>query len=143
MDWWLWILLGFVLLGGEMATPGGFYLLFFGVGALAVGLVGLLGVTMPVWGQWLLFSGLSVALLAWVRPRIVGRLHQAGPGLDDSLVGEWVRVETRTEPGELGRGELRGSPFTITNAGAVALVPGDRCLVLRVEGLTLHVKKGG
>lgn len=143
MDWWLWILLGFVLLAGEMATPGGFYLLFFGVGALAVGLAGLVGLALPIWAQWLLFTLLSVALLALVRPRIVGRLHAAGPGLDDSLVGEWVRVETRTEAGELGRGELRGSPWTISNAGTAVLVPGDRCLVLRVEGLTLHVKKGG
>lgn len=143
MDWWLWLILGFVLLAGEMATPGGFYLLFFGLGALVVGLAELAGLPLPVWGAWLLFSGLSVALLVLVRPKIVGRFHQGAAGVDDSLVGEWVRVETRTEPGDLGRGELRGSPWTISNAGGAVLVPGDRCLVLRVEGLTLHVKKGG
>jgi len=142
MDWWAWVLLGFVLLAGEMATPGGFYLIFFGLGALAVGVVELMGLVPPVWGQWLIFSVISVALLAWVRPRIVGHLHQGGVGPDDTVVGEWVRVETRVEPGELGRGELRGSPWTISNSGTVVLVPGDRCLVLRVEGLTLHVKKG-
>ena len=119
MDWWIWMLLGFVLLAGEMATPGGFYLLFFGVGAVVVGLAALAGLVLPIWGQWLLFSALSVALLALVRPRIVGRFHQAGVAVDDSVVGEWVRVETRTEPGDLGRGELRGSPWTISNAGAV------------------------
>ncbi|HVP31633.1 MAG TPA: NfeD family protein [Myxococcota bacterium] len=143
MAWWVWVLVGFLLLAGEMATPGGFYLLFFGVGALAVGLAALAGLELPGWGQWLLFSLLSIGLLVGVRPRILGRLHRGGQrAVDDSLVGEWVRVETRVEPGDLGRGELRGSPWTISNAGGAVLVPGDRCLVVRVEGLTLHVKKG-
>jgi membrane protein implicated in regulation of membrane protease activity len=35
MEWWIWILLGLVLLLGEIVTPGGFYILFFGVGAVA------------------------------------------------------------------------------------------------------------
>ena len=30
MDWWLWVLLGLGLLALEMATPGGFFALFFG-----------------------------------------------------------------------------------------------------------------
>ena len=39
MIWWYWMLLGLVLLGVEMATPGGFYILFFGLAALIVGSV--------------------------------------------------------------------------------------------------------
>jgi regulator of protease activity HflC (stomatin/prohibitin superfamily) len=34
MGWWIWIVLGLVLLLGELVTPGGFYILFFGVGAI-------------------------------------------------------------------------------------------------------------
>jgi membrane protein implicated in regulation of membrane protease activity len=37
MDWWIWVVLGLVLLIGEIVTPGGFYLLFFGIGAVVVG----------------------------------------------------------------------------------------------------------
>ena len=37
MIWWYWMLLGIVLLGAEMVTPGGFYILFFGLAALIVG----------------------------------------------------------------------------------------------------------
>ncbi len=37
MIWWYWMLLGLVLLGAEMVTPGGFYILFFGLAALIVG----------------------------------------------------------------------------------------------------------
>ena len=39
MLWWVWILLGFLLLLAEVLTPGGLYLLFFGVAAILVGLL--------------------------------------------------------------------------------------------------------
>ena len=37
MVWWLWVVVGLGLLAFEMAMPGGFFALFFGVGALLVG----------------------------------------------------------------------------------------------------------
>ena len=39
MDWWLWILLGLLLFLAELTTPGGFYILFFGIGAVIVGIL--------------------------------------------------------------------------------------------------------
>ena len=39
MEWWMWILLGLVLFWGEIVTPGGFYVIFFGVGAIVVGIL--------------------------------------------------------------------------------------------------------
>ena len=35
MIWWYWVVLGLLLTGLELATPGGFFLLFFGVALLA------------------------------------------------------------------------------------------------------------
>jgi membrane protein implicated in regulation of membrane protease activity len=37
MAWWLWALLSLLLLAGEMVTPGSFFILSFGLGAVAVG----------------------------------------------------------------------------------------------------------
>ncbi len=37
MIWWYWVVLGLLLTGLELATPGGFFVIFFGVGALLVG----------------------------------------------------------------------------------------------------------
>ena len=37
--WWFWVLLGFLLLFLELVTPTGFFLLFFGVAAVLVGLL--------------------------------------------------------------------------------------------------------
>ena len=31
MIWWLWVLLGILLLAIELLTPGGFYVIFFGI----------------------------------------------------------------------------------------------------------------
>lgn len=143
MAWWAWLVLGMVLLGGEMAMPGGFYLLFFGVGALLVGLVGLVGIDLAGWVQWLLFSLLSLGALGVVRPAIVGRLRQGGPGIEDTLVGEMAVATEGIAPGALGRGELRGSAFSLRNGDTTPLAAGERCRVLRVDGLTLIVHRDG
>ena len=37
MTWWVWVLVGLGLLGIEVLTPGGFFVLFFGLAALVVG----------------------------------------------------------------------------------------------------------
>ena len=63
MTWWLWIFLGLVLLGVEILTPGGFYILFFGLGALVVGALSGLHIVEAEWLQWLLFSALSILSL--------------------------------------------------------------------------------
>jgi membrane protein implicated in regulation of membrane protease activity len=141
MTWWAWFVLGMVLLGGETALAGGFYLLFFGLGALLVGVVGLLGIALPGWAQWLLFSASSVGSLALVRPRILGRFRQAGPGIEDTLVGEIAVAGEPMAPGGTGRGEMRGSSFSLRNAGDTPIAAGQRCRVVRVDGLMLEVRK--
>ena len=79
MPWWGWILVGFLLLGGEMLTPGGFYLLFFGLAGIVVGLLGLGGIVLPAWGQWLLFSALSIGATLFFRKPLLERLQKRMP----------------------------------------------------------------
>ena len=43
-------------------------------------------------------------------------------------------------PGGVGKAEMRGASWTARTSGAVALARGQRCLVERVEGLTLWLK---
>jgi membrane protein implicated in regulation of membrane protease activity len=141
MPWGAWLVLGFVLLAGEMLTPGGFYLAFFAVGALAVGVLGLVGVPLAPWGQWLLFTVLSIGLILALRSRLVGLLRTPSGGVQDSLVGEWATATAPIAAGGRGQGELRGAAWSLQNAGDIALAPGDRCRVERVDGLTLLVRK--
>jgi membrane protein implicated in regulation of membrane protease activity len=60
MIWWYWIFLGLALAGAEMVSPGGFYLLFFGIAAVIVGALVGMNVVQADWLQWLLFSILAV-----------------------------------------------------------------------------------
>ncbi len=141
MVWWLWVLLGLALVLGELLTPGGFYLIFFGVGALVVGALAAGGVIVSPAVQWLLFSGLSILALALFRRPLI---HWLRPHLDgkpvDQLVGETAVVLAALGPGEIGPAELRGAPWRAKNLGALPLAAGARCRVERVDGLLLQVR---
>src|SRR5256885_14264993 len=60
--WIFWAILGAVLVVAEVFTTG-FVLLWFGVGALAAGLAGLLGIHSIIL-QFLIFAVVSIALTA-------------------------------------------------------------------------------
>ena len=141
MIWWYWMLAGLVLLGAEMVTPGGFYILFFGFAALAVGTVAGVGLVQAEWLQWLLFSGLAILsllvfrgpLLAWIKTR-----DKELPTVD-SMVGESALLLEDLMPSGTGKVELHGTTWTAHNAGPAILKKGQRCKVERIEGLTLWI----
>lgn len=141
MIWWYWMLLGIVLLGAEMLTPGGFYILFFGLAALIVGSVTGLGWIQEEWIQWLLFSGLAIISLLVFRGPLMTWLKTKDKELPivDSMVGESAVLIEDLIAGGTGKAELRGSMWTAHNAGSTLLKKGQRCKVGRVEGLTLWV----
>ena len=74
MTWWLWLLLGLALSALELAA-GGFYLIFLGMAALTIGLLGTIGLTGPAWEQWLAFAVVSVVLLVAFRRRLLNMTH--------------------------------------------------------------------
>ena len=141
MLWWVWVLLGLGLLGAEVLTPGGFFVLFFGVGALVVGLLVAIGVGGPPWAQWLLFSALSIASLVLFRRRLVAWSggNRASPVLD-SLVGEIAIPQEDLAPGAVGKAELRGTTWTARNDDARTLRKGERSRVIYVSGLMLYLR---
>ena len=47
MTWWYWLVLGLVLVALEMASSGGFYIIFFGVAAVVVALLAATGLAAP------------------------------------------------------------------------------------------------
>ena len=141
MIWWYWMLLGLVLLGVEMVTPGGFYILFFGLAALIVGSLTVLGIAQAEWLQWLLFSGLAILSLLIFRGPLSAWLKKQDKDLPsvDSLAGESaIPLEDLAASGT-GKAELRGTTWTAHNAGPSSLMKGQRCKVERVEGLTIWI----
>ena len=141
MAWWNWLLLGLVLVALEMASSGGFYIIFFGVAALIVAALVATGVTEAAWMQWLLFSALSVASLLLFRNPIMRKLNLGAGAPDiDTLAGETGTALEDMNAGAHGRVELRGTTWSARNTGSTPLARGHRCVVVRAERLTLLVK---
>jgi len=142
MTWWLWAFLGLFLLGSEIVTPGGFYMLFFGIGALVVGALVGLGIIQSAWVSWLLFSVFSIGSLFILRPPL-RRLMQTDRGSVspvDTMGGETAIVLDDLPPGATGKAECRGSTWNAHNAGDKPLLKGQRSRVDRVDGITLWIK---
>jgi len=140
MDWWLWILLGFLLLLAELVTPGGFYILFFGLGAIAVGLLAAFESAGPTWFQFVLFSIISVLSLWFFREKLLELTR--GPSTDrvDTYIGETAVALEDISVNGIGKTEMRGTPWNTRNLSGRPLTRGERCKVERVEGLTLFVR---
>ena len=142
MVWWYWMVIGLALLAAEMTTPGGFYILFFGLSALLVGALAGLEIVNVDWLQWLLFSVLAIGSLLLFRGPLMARLsHGRKAHADiDSMVGEVAIPLEPLAAGAVGKAELRGTTWTAKNVGATAFLKGQRGKVTNVDGLTLWIK---
>lgn len=141
MTWWHWLVVGLVLVALEMVASGGFYVIFFGVAALAIAGLHAVDLAGPLWMQFLLFSVLSVVSLVLFRNPLMRTLKLDRGAADvDTLAGEAGVAIDEILPGGLGRVELRGTGWTARNIGSDTLTPGRRCIVVRKETLTLFVK---
>ena len=93
MPWWSWLILAVIALAVEMFVfDAQFYLVFFGISAAAMGILALLGVGMPEWTQWLVFSIFAVVSMVSFRQRLysivrgrTGHVRRQGIGVDDDL----------------------------------------------------------
>ena len=135
----MWLAGGLVLLVIELVTPSGFFVMFFGLGALTVGILERLGLSGPPWTQWLIFSVASIAYLLLFRGRLRDRVELPAANVD-TLVGELAIPRERIAPGGVGRVELRGVVWNGRNETASPLEPGQRCRVARVDNLTVIVQ---
>lgn len=142
MVWWLWLAVGIVLLGVELLSPGGFYVLFFGMSALAIGTLAGLGVAGPPWFQWLLFSALAVVSLLVFRDPLLKKMRAAAPDAPamETVVGEVATPLENIARGAIGRVELRGATWSARNADQKDLASGQRCRVQQVDGLLLLIR---
>jgi membrane protein implicated in regulation of membrane protease activity len=141
MEWWMWAIGGLALIAGEMMMPGGFFLMFFGIAALIVSMLVLIGLSEPTWLPWALFSGLAVVLIALLRKRLVHGGAAAAPSPDrDTMSGMTGVSLTATAPGERGKVEVRGASWSSLNVGNAPIGQGAAITVVRAVGLTLEVR---
>ncbi|MDQ3307171.1 MAG: NfeD family protein [Actinomycetota bacterium] len=137
-DWQTWLIIALLLAATEMATLD-FTLLMLAVGALVASLMAALGFNIVV--QVLSAVVVSMALLAFVRPPIVRRLH-AGPTLQtgpESLVGKSGMVLERVTA-HAGRVKLSGEVWSARSVEEAAVIePGHKVAVAEIDGATAVV----
>jgi len=139
MDWWMWLAGGFVLLVAELVTPSGFFIMFFGIGAILTGVAASAGVVSGAPAQWLLFTVISVLSLLLFRRKIQRQVEPDARPPVDSLIGEVATPIDAIAPGEVGRVSLRGSNWEARNESGTVLGANQRCRVTRVSGLQVGV----
>jgi membrane protein implicated in regulation of membrane protease activity len=141
MVWWLWVILGFLLLFAELTTPGGFFFVFFGGAAILIGVITGLGVGGPAWLQWLLFPIVSLASAGLFRPKLVQRFrpHSSSADIDD-LSGQIAITGEDISQGATGQVQMRGSTWSALNLGPGDLAAGQRCRIERSIGIVLEVR---
>jgi membrane protein implicated in regulation of membrane protease activity len=137
---WGWLILGLLLIGGELLAPG-IFLLWLGLAALVTGAV--VGLTGMAWqGALLVFAALSLAsvLAGRVLTRRKGEEPDIAAGLNDrgrQLIGKVFTLEATMAGGE-GRIRVGDSSWRVTGP---ELLAGTQIRVVRVEGATLVVEK--
>ena len=139
MSWWGWLIVGIVLAGAELMTDAAFYLIFAGAAAIFVGILGLAGVGLPVWAQWLAFSVLAIASMVLFRQKLYGRLRGGAAELRHPAVGAAVEVDEDVAPGGRTRVRLQGTEWTAINVGPDSIPRGAGAVVVDIDGVALEI----
>ena len=141
MIWWKWFVIGTLLLAIELfAIDAQFFLIFIGAAAIVVGLVGMLGIDLPTWLQWILFAALAVAATFTMRKQIYGKLRNRPHATVDGYVNQRIQIPEELAPGKSTRVEYRGTAWTALNVGKQSIPSGEEARIEAVDGLTLHVR---
>lgn len=139
MAWWIWVLIGFALLGLEFVATTA-HVGFFAAGAFFVAILALAGWDGALWQELLVFTVVSLIAVFVFRPIVVRKLRMNETRPVDELVGEQAVAIDEIGVDGRGKAELRGSTWSAKNVGGSPITRGQRCTVERVEGLLLHIR---
>ncbi len=140
--WILWLVIGVALIIAEVFTLG-FVLLWFGVGAIAAALVGMMGGGFFL--QSLVFAIVSVALTAMSRTIFANLFATGGGHTDkmgiDALPGKVGTVQSGST-GALNEGAVKvfGSVWTAFPVEDTKLLEGQKVEVVEVKGSAVYVR---
>lgn len=142
-EWWHWMVLGLCLTMGELAIPA-FFIIWFGIGALGVGVVLLLAPGVPIAAQLLIWAGLSTALvLLWFRflkPRTVTTVGTSAA----NVVGEVGVLVSDLNPESRGQVRFQKPVLGADTWACYAnteIKAGERVRIVAVEGQYINVEK--
>ena len=141
-EWWHWIVLGLCLSIAELAVPA-FFIIWFGIGAIGVGLLLLIFPTVSLAAQlivWALVSSILVGIwFRYLRPRTITTVGTSAA----HVIGEVGILVSDLSPNS--RGQVR---FQKPVLGAdlwecyadVSIKAGERVRVVAIEGSFIKVE---
>ena len=143
-EWWVWIVGGVALMLAELAVAS-FFVIWFGLGALLVGLLMLLMPTLSLTAQLATWTIASLAMVVlWFRVFKQNQHKTLVGTADGEVMGEIGLLVGAVAP--FARGKVRfqrpilGSEEWVCTADA-AIAAGERVKVVAVEGSYLKVSK--
>jgi membrane protein implicated in regulation of membrane protease activity len=137
---WLWTIFAIVMAVGELFTAG-FFLLPFAVGAGAAAILAWFGANLLA--QWLVFFGVSVFALAYLR-RFIGRQDEGAQprvGANRWIGSEGLVLEAVDPHTGAGMVRILNEEWRATAAQSIEV--GARIVVTDVEGTRLFVEELG
>ena len=143
-EWWTWIVGGIALILAELALAS-FFVIWFGLGALLVGLLMLLVPELSPTAQLATWTLASLAMVVlWFRV-FKQNLHKTKVGMaEGEVLGEIGLLVNAVAPFERGKVRFQrpvlGSEEWVCLADA-AIAAGERVKVVAVEGSYLKVSK--
>lgn len=143
-EWWHWMILGVGLMLFELAIPA-FFLIWFGLGALIVGLVMLAIPTLHLAGQIVIWIAASIGFVVlWVKV-FKAHVHRTKVGLSEGqFTGEIGLVTREIHPYQKGQIRFQKPILGAEVWEAIAdedIAIGDRVDVLAIQGSILKVAK--
>lgn len=137
--WTIWLVAALLLVIAEMLTLG-FFLIWFGIAALAAALVALLQLGL-IW-QLAAFALVGLVLTVYTRPLALRYFKQRQSRTNiDAFTGEKAIVETRLEPGKPGRVRYDGRDWRALPVSDEPIEEGATVVIESVRGVTLMVSE--
>jgi len=145
-EWWHWVVGGMLLTLAELALPA-FYIIWFGLGALLVGVIVLLAPGLSVTTQIILWIIASLGMtLLWFRIFRQGFEKTQSGSASGEVIGETGLLVAAIEPFTKGRVRFQrpilGSDEWVCLADE-SIGAGERVRVIAIEGSFLKVAKNG
>ena len=144
VEWWMWIVGGIALIIAELAIPA-FFVIWFGLGALLVGLLVLLFPELSATAQFATWTLASLALVVlWFRV-FKQSFHKTRIGTaDGEVIGEIGLLVGAVAPFQRGKVRFQRPVLGAEEWVCLAdtdIAAGERVRVIAIEGSFLKVSK--
>ncbi len=138
--WWIWVIVGVLLIIGEIFTAG-FFLIWFGIAAIIAGIIAFFELSV-VW-QGVAFVIISAILLAGTRRLAERYTKKQPPGIGaDRFIGKvGVVLEEIDNDKNTGRVRVEEDKWRADSLEGEIIAKDSNVQVIKIEGTHVVVKK--